>query len=71
MKSREKLSVSSTRKEESETHQPAPCSCSRRIPIPIRITMRAHRLRGLNDFSLIGATATKLKTYLAIPARYR
>ena len=62
-----KFSVSSTRKKESGTHQPAPCSCSRRIPIPIRITARAHRLRGLNNFSLIGATATKLKTYLATP----
>ena len=49
-KNREKSSVSSTRKDESDTHQPGPCSRSRHIPTPsIRITARAHRMRGLNN----------------------
>ena len=42
---REKLSVLSTRKDKSETHQPGSCSRSHCIPIPtIHITARAHRL---------------------------
>ena len=50
LKNREKLSVSSMRKDESDTHQPGPCSRSCHIPTPsIRITARAHRMRGLND----------------------
>ena len=49
-KNREKSSVSSTCKDESDTHQPGPCSRSRHIPTPsICITACAHRMQGLND----------------------